>query len=44
MSDQADSNHKLLMRGRFTFSLKQALVAAFIGISIAIFVAVSNLS
>ena len=35
---------KLLLRGRFKFGLKQAIVAAFIGATIAVIVAISNLT
>lgn len=35
---------KLLLRGRFTFGLKQAIVAALIGVTIAAIVAVSSLT
>jgi hypothetical protein len=35
---------KLLLRGRFTFGLKQAIVAALIGSTIAAIVAVSSLT
>lgn len=35
---------KLLLRGRFTFGLKQAIVAALIGATIAAIVALSNLT
>jgi hypothetical protein len=39
-----DSKQKLLLRGRFTFGLKQAVAAALIGATIAVAVAISNLS
>jgi hypothetical protein len=35
---------KLLLRGRFTFGLKQAIAAALIGTTIAVVVAISNLT
>lgn len=35
---------KLLLRGRFSFGLRQAIVAALIGSTIAAIVAISNLN
>jgi hypothetical protein len=38
-----DPDQKLLLRGRFTFGLKQAIAAALIGVTIAAIAAISNL-
>lgn len=43
MSEDPKLEQELLLRGRFTFSLKQAIIAALIGITIAVIVALSNL-
>jgi hypothetical protein len=39
-----DPGRKALLRGRFTFGLKQAIVAAAIGTAIATIAALANLS
>jgi hypothetical protein len=38
-----DPDQNLLLRGRFSFGLKQAILAAAIGVTIAAIVAISNL-